>query len=155
MSAALLFDHTWIAERIPHAGTMCLLDGVEAYDEAGIRCRATSHRAVDNPLRHHGRLGAAVGVEYAAQAMAVHGAILQPPATRPTVGFLASVRGVELQVDRLDTIETPLSVVAERLSGNDTTILYRFEVSADGRRLLHGRAAVIMTPDTLAPKAPA
>ena len=76
-------------------------------------------------------------------------------ATRPTVGFLASVRGVELQVDRLDTIETPLSVVAERLSGNDTTILYRFEVSADGRRLLHGRAAVIMTPDTLAPKAPA
>jgi hypothetical protein len=61
-------------------------------------------------------------------------------------------RWAELQVDRLDTIETPLSVFAERLSGNDTTILYRFEVSADGRRLLHGRAAVIMTPDALTPR---
>jgi len=152
MSTPLIFDRAWIAERIPHAGAMCLLDGVEAYDEAGIRCRASSHRAADNPLRHHDRLGAAIGIEYAAQAMAVHGAILQPPATRPSVGFLASVRGVELLVDRLDTIDAPLDILAERLSGNDTTILYRFEVCADGRPLLRGRAAVIMTPDAFAPR---
>ena len=152
MSASLIFDRAWIAERIPHAGSMCLLDGVESYDEAGIRCRASSHRDATNPLRHHGRLGAAIGVEYAAQAMAVHGAILQPPATRPSVGFLASVRGVELRVDRLDTIEAPLHILAERLSGNDTTILYRFDVCADGRTLLRGRAAVIMTPDALNPR---
>ena len=41
--------------------------------------RASSHRAADNPLRAHGRLGAACGIEYAAQAMAVHGALLAPP----------------------------------------------------------------------------
>ncbi|WP_230970490.1 3-hydroxylacyl-ACP dehydratase [Nitrogeniibacter aestuarii] len=141
------FDRDWIAARIPHAGSMCLLDGVVSHDEASIRCRATSHRSDDNPLRNAGRLGAAVGVEYAAQAMAVHGAILQPPATTPSVGFLASVRGVQLHTDRLDTIDAPLEVEATRLSGNDTTILYRFSVSAEGRALLDGRAAVIISPE--------
>jgi predicted hotdog family 3-hydroxylacyl-ACP dehydratase len=146
MSAPLHYDRDWIASRIPHAGSMCLLDGVEHCDEAGIRCRATSHRAADNPLRNDGRLGAAIGIEYAAQAMAVHGAILQPPATCPSVGFLASVRGVELLAERLDAIDAPLCIEAERLSGNDTTILYRFEVSAGGQALLRGRAAVIVSP---------
>jgi len=139
-------DHDWIAQRIPHAGRMCLLDGVVSHDAAGIRCRALSHRDEDNPLRHGGRLGAAAGIEYAAQAMAVHGAILQPPAAAPSVGFLASVRNVTLHVARLDTVETALDVTAERLSGNDTTILYEFTVSAEGSALLTGRAAVIVSP---------
>ncbi|QID19683.1 hydroxymyristoyl-ACP dehydratase [Nitrogeniibacter mangrovi] len=141
-----MHDRDWIATRIPHTGSMCLLDTVEACDEARIRCRASSHRDPAHPLRNGERLGAAVGVEYAAQAMAVHGAILQPPTERPRVGFLASVRGVELLVDRLDTIDAPLCVEAERLSGNESTILYRFEVSADGQVLLRGRAAVIVAP---------
>ncbi len=141
------YDRDWIAGHIPHAGNMCLLDAVAACDEAGIRCHTNSHRAADNPLRAHGRLGAAVGIEYAAQAMAVHGAILMPAAEKPKVGFLASVRGVELLTDRLDTVDTPLIIDAERLSGNDSTILYRFEVSAGGRALLRGRAAVIIAPD--------
>lgn len=146
MNDPRLYDRDWIARHIPHKGDMCLLDGVEACDEAGIRCRATSHRRADHPLRHAGRLGVAVGVEYAAQAMAVHGAILQPDAATPSVGFLASVRGIELMTDRLDTVEAPLWVDAHRLSGNESTILYRFEVSAAGRCLLSGRAAVIVSP---------
>jgi len=146
-----LFDHDWIASRIPHAGRMCLLDGVQFQDEDVIRCLAYSHRSTDNPLRNHGRLGAAVGVEYAAQAMAVHGAILQPPASTPSAGFLASVRGVRLHTDRLDTVDAPLQIEATRLSGNETTALYRFEVSAEGRLLVEGRAAVIVAPDLAIP----
>jgi len=144
-----IFDHAWIAERIPHAGTMCLLDGVVSYDEETIRCRSMAHRAADNPLLNAGRLGAATGVEFAAQAMAVHGAILQPPETTPSVGFLASVRSVRLLVDRLDRFEAPLEIEAIRLSGNETTVLYRFCVEAAGQALLEGRAAVIVTPEAL------
>lgn len=142
-----VLDHDWIAERIPHAGRMCLLDGIVTYDESRIVCRSSAHRSADNPLRNAGRLGAATGVEFAAQAMAVHGAILQPPETTPSVGFLASVRSVQLRVDRLDTIEAPLEIEATRLSGNDTTVLYRFCIEAAGQTLLEGRAAVIVTPD--------
>jgi predicted hotdog family 3-hydroxylacyl-ACP dehydratase len=139
-------DHDWIAGRIPHHGKMCVLDGVHAWDDEQIRCRATSHRHPDNPLRRDGRLGVAAGIEYAAQAMAVHGSLVTPREGKPTLGYLASVRGVELCVERLDDIAAPLDIEARRLSGNDTTILYSFTVSADGRRLLSGRAAVLMAP---------
>ncbi|MEM5317462.1 hotdog family protein [Paraburkholderia sp. JHI869] len=141
-------DHAWIAARIPHSGAMCLLDGVEAWDETRIRCTATSHRDPHNPLRSRGRLAAVCGVEYAAQAMAVHGALLGAmdgvEGGRPRVGFLASVRNVVAHIERLDTLAAPLAIEAERLSGGGNTILYGFTVRGEGRVLLTGRAAVVL-----------
>ena len=137
-------DHAWIEQHIPHKGRMCLLDAVVSWDATRIRCSSTSHLKADNPLRAHGRLGAACGIEYAAQAMAVHGALLGASQDRPRAGFLASVRDVEAQVARLDTLGGPLNVEAERLSGNDNNILYRFALRCDERLLLTGRATVML-----------
>ena len=123
---------------------MCLLDTVTEWDSQRIRCAASSHRRADNPLRAHGRLGAACGIEYAAQAMAAHGALLATADSAPRAGYLASVRGVDLQVARLDDIAADLSVEAERLSGDDNTILYGFNVAAGERLLLSGRAIVVL-----------
>lgn len=142
-----MLDRAAIAARIPHQGSMCLLDAVLAWSPETIRCRASSHRAPDNPLRAEGRLGAACGVEYAAQAMAVHGALLAESAAAtdtPRRGYLASVRGVELLVARLDDIAEDLELIAERLSGDGNNVLYQFTVRAAGRDLLTGRAAVIL-----------
>ncbi|MDD4881794.1 MAG: 3-hydroxylacyl-ACP dehydratase, partial [Gallionellaceae bacterium] len=61
-------DRDWLLGHIPHQGSMCLLERIDAWDSQHIRCTASSHRAPDNPLRGHGRLGAACGIEYAAQA---------------------------------------------------------------------------------------
>ncbi len=110
-------DHEWIEQHIPHKGRMCLLDEVLSWDAVRIRCRSSSHRATDNPLRAHGRLGAACGIEYAAQAMAVHGALIASSAPLAStvsrsvrgsigasVGYLASVRNVALHVARLDDL---------------------------------------------------
>jgi len=134
----------WLLAHLPHQGSMCLLDAVTDWDAQRIRCTATSHRHADNPLRAHNRLGAACGIEYAAQAMAAHGALLAAADGAPRAGYLASVRGVDLHVARLDDIAADLEVEAERLSGDDNTILYGFRVSAAGRELLSGRAAVIL-----------
>lgn len=128
---------------------MCLLESVVDWSATTISCRATSHTDPANPLRAEGRLGAASGIEYAAQAMAVHGALIAGEGKPPRQGYLASVRGVELNVDRLDDIEGPLDIEAERLAGDDENILYRFEVRADGRVLLAGRAAVILNVEAL------
>jgi len=145
-------DHAWIARHIPHQGSMCLLDCVEAWDRQRIQCRASSHRAADNPLRAYGRLGAACGIEYAAQAMAVHGALLaSPDSTRARVGYLASVRGTQLHVSRLDDIAADLEVAATCITRNENTILYQFSVSAEGRLLLEGRATVVLDADALPP----
>ncbi len=131
---------------------MCLLDQVEAWDRQRIQCRADSHRAADNPLRAYGRLGAACGIEYAAQAMAVHGALLAPPdCSNARAGFLVSVRETRLQVLRLDDIAADLLVEATCIARSENNILYQFSVSAAGRLLLDGRAAVVLDAGALTP----
>lgn len=148
-------DHAAIAARIPHQGSMCLLDQVTDWDHQRIVCRARSHRDADNPLRAHGRLASVCGIEYAAQAMAIHGALLAPetPDRAPRAGYLASVRSVSLAVATLDDQAEDLHIEAERLSGNDNTILYAFRVCSAERELISGRASVILDADALAPRA--
>lgn len=123
---------------------MCLLDEVLTWDAAELRARATSHRSRDNPLRADGRLGAATGIEYAAQAMAVHGVLLAGDGQPLGVGYLASVRGVRLHTDGLDDVSEDLDVRVQRLSGDAEVILYAFDISAGGRTLIDGRASVVL-----------
>lgn len=139
-----MLDHAWIAARIPHQGDMCLLERVEDWSPAGLRATATSHRNLANPLRAADRLGIATGIEYAAQAMAVHGALVADANERPRQGYLASVRGVELHADRLDDVAEDLDIRVDRLSGDDNNVLYQFTVRAGERLLLEGRGAVIL-----------
>jgi len=165
----MLLNRAWIEARIPHQGRMCLLDEVLDWNAQHIRCRTTTHRAPDNPLRSHGRLGIACGIEYAAQAMALHGALAggaangavdcvvdsvvdsaesgapQTIAGRPSrVGLLASVRDVRLMVLRLDDIESDLICQVTHLAGDGLTAMYEFALRDRDRSLLSGRASVIL-----------
>jgi len=144
-----LLDHSWIVARLPHQGKMCLLEQVLSWDSLGIVCRATSHRADDNPLRAHGRLGAACAIEYAAQAIALHGALLQPPsadASRTGAGFglLASAREVELCVTRLDDLLSDIRVSAQRLHSDARGALYSFALQVEELILVRGRASLLL-----------
>jgi predicted hotdog family 3-hydroxylacyl-ACP dehydratase len=122
---------------------MCLLDEVLSWDATQARCRSSTHRSPENPLRAFGRLGAACGIEYAAQTMAVHGALVASASgVAAPPGFLASARGVQLHCDRLDDIEGDLVTAVKRLAGDESTALYDFSVSADEVVLLTGRAAI-------------
>ncbi len=124
---------------------MCLLDWVEAWDQTAITCSAISHADIGNPLRQYGRLPAICGVEYAAQAMAVHaGLTFDAQEERPTSGFLASVRNLELFVDRIDTAGSALRIEARRLSGGERGFIYQFDIWSGPTLLLSGRAAVIL-----------
>jgi predicted hotdog family 3-hydroxylacyl-ACP dehydratase len=135
-------DRSWIERNIPHHGRMCLLDEVSHWDAQHIRCRSSTHRVPNNPLRSHGRLGVACGIEYAAQAMAVHGALASESA-RSEVGFLAGLRDVRLHVARLDDIESDLVCDATLIAGDRGSALYEFAVTSAGRLLLSGRATVV------------
>lgn len=140
-----MLDRDWIAAHIPHQGSMCLLDSVESWDQEKILCHASSHHALDNPLRNHGQLGIACGIEYAAQAMAVHGALLAPADdSPPRAGYLVSVRGVNMLVPRLDDIAGDLVIEAACIMTGENNMLYQFSVHADDKLLLSGRAAVVI-----------
>ena len=138
-------DHAGIAARIPHHGSMCVLDRLLHWDEAVIVCRARSHRDPANPMRSASGLLAPVLIEYAAQAMALHGGLLAPPEAAATPGYLASVRGVRFGVARIDDLDGELEVQAQRLAGDDRQVLYAFSVrDAAGRDLAEGRATVVL-----------
>ena len=134
-------NHDAICARLPHAGRMCLLERLESWDGDSITCVATSHRDADNPLRRGGRLHAVAGVEYAAQAMALHGNLLSATDTPPAMGYLASVRDLKLDLDDLGTVAEDLRVTARRLSGDASGFIYEFEIRAGTRALLSGRLA--------------
>jgi len=144
-----VLNRDWIAAHIPHQGRMCLLESVLEWDPQRIVCEALSHTDPANPLRTAHRLGAATGVEYAAQAMAVHGAVLAQPDATPTEGYLTSVRGLTLHVERLDDLAGPLRITAERLSGDTRLILYQFQIHHGVRCLIEGRASVVLDAQNL------
>ena len=168
-------NRAWIESRIPHHGRMCLLDEVIAWSGARVSCRSSTHRDPDNPLRAYGRLGIACGIEYAAQAMAVHGALVSasssadrgaplapglpapgsPAAARAAPGFLVAVRGVRFHSLRLDDVQGDLICDAVRMAGDATTALYEFELRSEAARLLIDGRATVLFEASLNPARPA
>ena len=144
-------DHAGIAARIPHSGRMCLLDRLLSWSPTEIVCSATSHTASDHPLRAAAGLLAPVAIEYASQAMALHGTLCAAPGSPPTPGYLAAVRGVNLRVPRLDTAPGTLRISATRVAGDAGQALYTFAVRDQaGAVLVDGRATVILNALPLA-----
>ena len=140
----MLVTRAQIAGLIPHSGAMCLLDGVLQLDADRILCTSRSHRAVDNPLRADGGLPAVCGVEYAAQAMAVHGALAGKIGGRPRTGYLASLRNVVCRRDRLDDLEGDLLVEAEQVTGDGVHVSYRFRLRVGEVEVLNWQALVVL-----------
>ena len=142
---------------------MCLLDEVIAWSDARVSCRSGTHREADNPLRADGKLGIACGIEYAAQAMAVHGALIAGGAStagrrrgprsapgrsagRPNAGRRISRQPAGRcgsMLMRLDDVQGDLICDAVRMAGDATTAVYEFELRSEAAPLLRGRATVV------------
>jgi len=129
---------------LPHTGAMCLLDEVVESNDREIRCRSRSHRDPSNPLRREGRLPAICGIEYVAQAMGIQGRLARRDADKPTAGFLASLRDVQLSVEWLDDVDAPLDILVRRIADSADSVMCEFELRAGERRLLTGRATLLL-----------
>jgi predicted hotdog family 3-hydroxylacyl-ACP dehydratase len=138
-----VIDREWIARHIPHQGSMCLLDAVESWDEQNAVCLSNGHLHSANPLRAQDSLGIANAIEYAAQAMAVHCALMIGSAL-PGSGYLASVREVHWYRSRFDDVANNLRVQVRRISGNEINVLYSFEIWCDSQLLMNGRAGIVL-----------
>jgi predicted hotdog family 3-hydroxylacyl-ACP dehydratase len=160
-SSAASLDHDAIAARVPHAGAMCLLHQVVGWDEHRIECIAFGQApagAGSHPLAHDGRLPATAAIEYAAQAMALHGRLIQerlaaaageadgearPASREPARGFLAGLRSVRLYRRWIDGDPPLLTVRVSRFAGDEVQVLYDFEVLA-ADPIVQGRAVVVL-----------
>jgi predicted hotdog family 3-hydroxylacyl-ACP dehydratase len=140
----LKLDRAEIAKLIPHAGTMCLLDGVREWNAGSICCVSRTHLDRGNPLRTRGKLDALCGIEYAAQAMAVHGGLCGAIGDRPRAGYLVGLREVVCRHRRLDTFDTELTIDATQLMGDQGRVIYEFTLRAGAVDILSGRATVVL-----------
>jgi predicted hotdog family 3-hydroxylacyl-ACP dehydratase len=130
-----------IATLIPHAGAMCLIDSVVCWDNTSITCLTSSQRSADHPLASGGHLDCVCGIEYAAQAMAIHGGLTANK--RPEKGYLASVRNVVCHTERLD-VPGALEVSAMLLLADAAGAVYSFVLRHEGATILEGRATVVI-----------
>ena len=151
-------DRAGIAACLPHAGRMCLLDRVLHWDEHGIRCAAVSHRDAGNPLRDAAGLATLAGIEYAAQAAAVHGALLHGARLNgarlngahlkgarlngnaaPRSGVLAALKNVTATRPWLHDVAEDLVVEATLLHSDPAGGVFAFAVFAGITRVLSGQ----------------
>ena len=139
----MTLNHAEIEGCVPHAGTMCLLDAVLEWDATDIACAAAAPCA-SHPLARDGLVPAVAAAEYAAQATAVHGALLGDEAVR-RAGMLAKLSDVELHTACFPSNGGPLTVRAELLSRGASGCMYAFEVIDSQQPIASGRLIVAFT----------
>jgi predicted hotdog family 3-hydroxylacyl-ACP dehydratase len=140
----VLIERDELCGLIPHAGNMCLLDGVLSWDDENITCTSERHLRQDNPLRTEEGLSAVNGIEFGAQAMAVHGGLLarvQGESIPP--GYLVAIRQCTLARNWLHDLDGPLTVRAKRLMGQGGQFIYQLEISDGASEILSARATVM------------
>ncbi|MCL6415853.1 hypothetical protein MIB92_09325 [Aestuariirhabdus sp. Z084] len=143
---------------LPHQGDMCLLASVESWDQKNIHCRVISHRSGQNPLRHCGRLDAHTAVEYAGQAMAVHGSLLQLVANSestdhftPPAGYLVGVNHFVAHCQDLSKVEEDIDLYCEQLIADSNGQVYQFEMRAQDVIKASGRVTVMLDSGQASP----
>jgi predicted hotdog family 3-hydroxylacyl-ACP dehydratase len=137
--------HDDLATLIPHSGSMCLLDGVLTGDANSICCLSARHLRADNPLRGtDGTLGTICGLEFAAQAIAVHARLMRKDDGGPRNGYLASVRNLRARGRYLDRIHASLIVEACRRMSDEKGAIYSFLLASAGEELLSGRVTLLL-----------
>lgn len=139
-------DNQTLRTLLPHAGSMCLLQQVTGWNDDHISCIATSHCAGDNPLRVADWLPVEAGIEYAAQAMAIHGALCGDGGEKgvPRMGYLAVLSRVSWSVQRLDDLAGELLIRADKLVATADGSHYHFELLHGGSSLLQGQAVIAL-----------
>ena len=134
-----------IESLVPHKGAMCLWQRVLDHGDRHVRVASDGHRAADHPLRSDGMLKAIHLCEYGAHAMAVHGGLLgRARGGAVKAGVLVALRGVQLQVARIDDLAGGLVGEAELLMDSESSQQYMFRILHADDVIAEGRAAVML-----------
>jgi len=139
-----IIEHDELCSLIPHSFDMCLLDRVESWDENTITCTSQSHKLDTNPLRRNETLSSVHLLEYAAQAMAVHGGIHdREQGVQMTEGYLAALRDIKIELCDIKNVETQLRIEATKILSQGGNMIYSFKVLTGENELVSGRATVV------------
>ena len=145
----MLLTREQLEPLVPHAEAMLMIDGVTAYDDRRIRCESARHRTADNPLRRNGRLSAHHAIEFAAQAAAVHGGLIDDDRKAP-LRALAAVRKAKFSRSWLDDLPDRLEINADLVMVDRQAAVYQASLSHQGETI----ASMRLTLMTIAEEMP-
>ena len=139
-------DVARLYERLPHSGSMRLIEQVVQWGPDSVRCRSRNHRDPANPLRTAGGLRAVCVIEYAAQAAALHAVLLADhdaaadvTGSKKSRALLALVNGLELDTAYLHDGDGDLIVEGNVDYRSGDAVIYRFEAFDGTRPIARGR----------------
>ena len=135
-------NHKEIEQRLPHAGTMSLLNEVIEANSNSLTALAKSHLETNNPLRLNGKIATVNGIEYAAQAMAIHGSLLSDISP---AGYIAAVRNIDINVPFFPETDAPLIIEVQRLMSDKNGFSYQFYINCEQISLISGKITVFLT----------
>lgn len=133
-----------IEKRLPHAGSMVLLDRVVSWSKDAIVCGAQTHRDAQNPLRTARGLSVLAGIEYSGQAVALHASLTSHKPLKG--GVLAALRGVRWETGDLSAWGGELIARAQLLARTANAANYKFSLACGEREVLAGTALVALVP---------
>ena len=114
---------------IPHSGGMCLLEKIMECSPEKIICQTQTHLDESNPLKIEGSLSKMHLIEYGAQAVAVHGGLIERLSLsklEPRLGYIALLKSIKWGT--IDPASPFLEVKAHFITANDMSKLYEFYV---------------------------
>lgn len=137
---------------IPHADGMCLLEKVVSYSGDEIICQTQSLLDENNPLKTDGQLSKMHLIEYGAQAIAIHGGLMEQQDasnseadTKPKIGYIAMVKSVKWGDFNPQT--SFLEIKATQIMADEMTKLYEFDVSDTEQHSVCSGRVMVVHPD--------
>lgn len=134
-----------IERLIPHSEGMCLLEKIIECTPEKIICQTKTHLNDDNPLKIDGVLSKMHLIEYGAQAVAVHGGLIERLSSlesEPKLGYIALLKSIKWGVFNPQT--SLLEVQAHLITANDVSKLYEFDImDATQQNVCSGKVMVV------------
>jgi predicted hotdog family 3-hydroxylacyl-ACP dehydratase len=136
-----------IADLIPHADAMLLLDSVVEHAPEFTIC-SVDLRASALFADADGGVPSWLGLEYIAQCAAVHGGLVRPAGHPPRPGLLLGSRRLHLHTDRFEPDQPDLEVMARHHRGESGLVAFDGSVkNPQGDVLAEGRINLYILED--------
>ena len=143
-------DRSSICRYLPHGAGAVLLDVVAHTDHDTSICKSSRHKDVRNPFRveRAGQwcLPASAAIEFAAQAIALHGALGGRGGSdaQPASAYIARLKGVTWKPVLLSDVAGELTISATCTGRLASGAEYTFEITAEDMGRLASGTAIVM-----------
>ncbi|MCK5696772.1 MAG: hypothetical protein KAI02_01330 [Gammaproteobacteria bacterium] len=145
-----------LCQLLPHTGKMCLIDQLLSWDSTTLIAQTTSHLKQDNPLQQQdGMINSIMGIEYAAQTMALHSALLyqenyrqEQSLQKKDSGYLATIRNIQMNAEHLNPSLSdnthPLIISVSLLMSDTQGYCYKFNITRHNMTLISGQLTLFL-----------